>query len=105
MAIHNVTDINEFNKLVGTDTLTVVDFWAPWCGPCQNILPLMDKLDEEFSNVEVIKVNIDENKEIPAEHGVRGIPTVILFKTGKVVDRKVGAFSLEDYSSWVKKNN
>ncbi len=103
MPARDITDVNEFKEATAKG-LCLVDFWAPWCGPCQRVLPIMDQLSEEVTDAEILKVNVDENGEIAAEFGVRGIPAVLLFKDGKHLDTKIGAFSFEDYSSWVLEN-
>lgn len=74
--------------------VTLVDFWAPWCGPCRMLSPVIDKLAEEFSGkAKVCKVNTDEQEELSAQFGIRSIPTMLFFKDGAVVDQMVGATS------------
>ena len=81
----------------------VVDFWAEWCGPCKAMSPLVDELAGEVgTSVKVVKVNIDESPNAPTKYGVRGIPTFMIFKDGKVVDTKVGSMSKTALSDWVK---
>jgi thioredoxin 1 len=81
----------------------VVDFWAEWCGPCKAMSPLVDELAGEVGDsVKVVKVNIDESPNAPTKYGVRGIPTFMIFKDGKVVDTKVGSMSKTALSDWVK---
>lgn len=81
----------------------VVDFWAEWCGPCKAMSPLVDELAGEVGEaVKVVKINIDESPNAPTKYGVRGIPTFMIFKDGKVVDTKVGSMSKTALSDWVK---
>lgn len=84
---------NEFEeKVLNSETPVVVDFWAPWCGPCRVIAPVLEELVEEYGGkVIVAKVNVDENPSSPSRFGVRGIPTLIGFKGGEAVDQVVGA--------------
>lgn len=90
--IVNLTE-QEFDQFVASAHLPVlVDFWAPWCGPCKTIAPLLDELAEELSDVLIIaKVNVDENAALPKKLGVRGIPTMLVFKNGTLQATKVGA--------------
>jgi thioredoxin 1 len=90
--IVNLTE-QEFDQFVASAQLPVlVDFWAPWCGPCKTIAPLLDELAEELSDVLIIaKVNVDENATLPKKLGVRGIPTMLVFKNGTLQATKVGA--------------
>lgn len=86
------TDANFDMEVIQSDIPVLVDFWATWCAPCKAIAPLIDTVADEYAGkVKVGKVNVDENQAIPGKFGVRGIPTLILFKGGVVVDQIVGA--------------
>jgi len=88
MAIVNVTD-QTFKAEVESGGTVLVDFWAPWCGPCRQIAPILEELDQEI-DVKIAKVNVDENPESTARFGVMSIPTLIVFKDGQPVDKVVG---------------
>ena len=85
--------------------LVLVDFWAEWCGPCKMIAPVLDEIATEYEGkVTVGKLNIDQNADTPPKYGVRGIPTLLLFKGGEIVDTKVGALSKTQLKEFLDKN-
>lgn len=102
MSAHQVTDNNFETEVLKASGPVVVDFWAEWCGPCKALSPLIDELADEKDNVKVVKVNIDEAPEAPTNYGVRGIPTVMVFKDGEVVDTRVGGMSKQQLTEWVE---
>ncbi len=97
-----ITD-SEFDREVLQSSMPVlVDFWAPWCNPCRQISTAIDELSTEFKGkLKVVKINIDDNPLTPTKLGVRGIPTLMMFKSGKTASTKVGALPKSDISQWI----
>ena len=97
-----VTDATFDKEVRQSDLPVVVDFWAEWCGPCRQIGPALEELAVEYAGrVKIVKVNVDENPDSPAELGVRGIPSLFLFKNGQVVSNKVGAAPKAALANWI----
>ena len=88
------TDANFQSNVLESDKLSIIDFWAEWCGPCKMIGPLVEEIAEEYDGKAVIgKVNVDNNPNSSAKYGIRSIPTLLFFKNGEVVDKQIGAVS------------
>ncbi len=100
-----VTDASFEADVINSDTPVVVDFWAEWCGPCKQIGPALEEISDELAGkIKVAKVNIDENPNSPSRYGVRGIPTLLVFKNGQVVSNKVGAAPKSALQSWIEQS-
>ena len=103
--VKEVTDSTFEDDIIKADGPVLVDFWAPWCGPCKQLTPLIEELSSDMGEqIKVHKCNIDENPETPSKHQVRGIPTLMIFKNGKLVDSKVGSVPKSALYEWVKSN-
>ena len=105
MATHIITDSNFDEEIKNSSVPILVDFWAEWCGPCKQIGPILEEIGaEKIDKIKILKLNVDENPQTPQKFGVRGIPTLMLFKDGNLVDTKVGSLPKSMIESWLDPN-
>jgi len=99
---NNVTDDTFEKEVLKSDIPVLVDFWAEWCGPCRMLTPIIEELATEFKDkVKIVKINIDQNPNTPSSLGVRSIPTMTIFKNGKLVDTKIGVSPKNSIVEWI----
>ena len=104
-AVKHITD-QDFEELMKSDTPVFVDFWAPWCGPCRVVGPIIEDLAPSYEGkVVMTKMNVDENMSTPQKFGVTAIPTMIMFKGGQVVDRAIGALPRQQLQAFLDRNS
>ena len=96
MSITTVTIENFQNEVIESEKTVLVDFWAPWCGPCRNLSPVIDEIAEERTDIKVGKINVDDNKDLARKFKVMAIPTVLVFRNGEEVNRSVGPENKEE---------
>lgn len=103
--INHVTDASFDDDVLQSQTPVLVDYWAEWCGPCKMIAPILDDVAKDYDGkLKVAKLNIDDNQATPAKYGIRGIPTLMLFKGGNIVATKVGALSKSQLTAFIDSN-
>jgi thioredoxin 1 len=104
-AIVYVSDSTFDSEVLQSGTPVLVDYWAEWCGPCKMIAPILDDVAKEYAGkLKIAKLNIDENQDTPPKYGIRGIPTLMLFKNGEVIATKVGALSKSQLAAFIDSN-
>ena len=104
MSTTSTNDKNFIEDVLKSSLPTLVDFWAEWCGPCKQIAPILEEISNEMSEIVFAKHNIDEQPNMPVKYGVRGIPTMLIFKNGELKGTKVGATTKSNIVSWIKEN-
>jgi len=105
MTIKHVSDATFEQDVLKSDEPVLVDYWAEWCGPCKMIAPILDEVSRDYDGrVQVAKLNVDDNQEVAAKYGIRGIPTLMLFKGGNVEATKVGAVSKSQLTAFIDSN-
>ena len=103
--IQHVTDDTFEPEVLKSDTPVLLDYWAEWCGPCKQIAPVLDEVAKEYEGrLKIAKINVDENQQVPAKFGVRGIPTLMLFKNGNVEATKIGALTKSQLTAFLDSN-
>lgn len=101
----HINDADFESVVVNSDIPVLLDFWAPWCGPCKMIAPVLDELAPEFAGkAKIVKMNVDDNQATPAQFGVRSIPTLLLFKNGQVVATQVGALPKTQLTNFINQH-
>ncbi len=105
MSIYHATDASFSNEVLTSSTPVLVDFWAEWCGPCRALAPKLEEISNEMQEkVKIVKINIDENPQSATQYGVKGIPTLILFKNGSSVEQIIGNHPKENIVSAISKH-
>ena len=103
MSVKSIKE-NEFeSEVINSNKPVLIDFWAEWCGPCKEIGPILDEIADEMKDkIKVVKINIDENPNIPNKYGIQSIPTMLIFKKGEPISTKIGAAIRSEVKTWIE---
>ena len=103
MSVKSIKE-NEFDsEVISSDKPVLIDFWAEWCGPCKEISPILEEIADEMKDiVKIVKMNIDENPNVPNKYGIQSIPTMIIFKKGEPVSTKIGSVVKSELKTWIE---
>lgn len=106
MPVSNITDVNFSEEVIKSKVPVFVDFWAPWCGPCQMMGPIVEELSGEYTadKIKIVKVDVDQNQEVAGKYQVMSIPTFLVFKNGEVMDRLIGGVQKEKLKEMIAKH-
>ena len=103
MSVLTINEKSFESEVVNSELPVLIDFWAEWCGPCKEIAPILDEINNEMDDkIKIVKLNIDKNPNIPNKYGVQSIPTLIILKKGEIVGTKVGSCLKSELISWIK---
>ena len=103
MSVLTINEKSFETEVVNSELPVLIDFWAEWCGPCKEIAPILDEINNEMDDkIKIVKINIDKNPNIPNKYGVQSIPTLIIFKKGEIIGTKVGACLKSELISWIE---
>ena len=103
MSVKSIKEKEFESEVINSDKPVLIDFWAQWCGPCKEISPILEEISDEMKDtVKVVKMNIDENPNIPNKYGIQSIPTMIIFKKGEPISTKVGVVIKSELKTWIE---
>ena len=103
MSVKSIKEKEFESEVINSDKPVLIDFWAQWCGPCKEIAPILEEIADEMQDtIKVVKINIDENPNIPNKYGIQSIPTMIIFKKGQPISTKIGASIKSEVKTWIE---